>query len=233
MNKLIKKTIFAVLVSSAVVAAAPGYAASGESKPGLEQTVQFKKGSTEASYKGTVEGYDYHSYTFNAKKGQILNLLLDTPANAEAVLFGHDDYPGEGDYVLPEDGKYEVRVLQMRNFARDGKKSPYTLTIELNDKVEGINGSGADDADIQDLTKVIYQCKGNQKLEVVYVNTASSAYAIIQQMDEMIPLEIMPSASGAVYTAMDQNYSYKLYSQGETAELVEANDKPVLSACHN
>ncbi|EAS9441214.1 lysozyme inhibitor, partial [Salmonella enterica] len=31
--------------------------------------------------------------------------------------------------------------------------------------------------------------------------------------------------------AIDKNYTYKLYTKGKTAELVEGDDKPVLSNC--
>ncbi|MDJ3695386.1 lysozyme inhibitor, partial [Salmonella enterica] len=41
----------------------------------------------------------------------------------------------------------------------------------------------------------------------------------------------MKMASGATYEAIDKNYTSKLYTKGKTAELVEGDDKPVLSNC--
>lgn len=81
------------------------------------------------------------------------------------------------------------------------------------------------------ITKMHYACEGKQVLEVVYVNTDKDSYAIISQVDEMIPMKITRSASGAIYEAMDKNYTYKLYTKGNTATLVESKDKPVLSQC--
>lgn len=82
------------------------------------------------------------------------------------------------------------------------------------------------------ITKNKYVCEGNKILEVVYVNTAAgNAYAIISQAYEMIPMEIMKMASGANYQAIDKNYSYKLYTRGKNADLVEGDNQPILSQC--
>lgn len=87
----------------------------------------------------------------------------------------------------------------------------------------------ADNAD--EITKISYVCENNKVMEVIYVNTAKDSYAIINQMDEMIPMKIMKMASGANYEAMNKNYTYKLYTKGYNADLVEGKDKPVLSGC--
>lgn len=44
-------------------------------------------------------------------------------------------------------------------------------------------------------------------------------------------MKLMKMASGANYEAISQDYTYKLYTKGNTADLVEDNDKPVLSNC--
>lgn len=87
----------------------------------------------------------------------------------------------------------------------------------------------ADNAD--EITKISYVCENNKVMDVIYINTAKDSYAIINQMDEMIPMKIMKMASGANYEAMNKNYTYKLYTKGDNAELVEGKDIPVLSAC--
>lgn len=89
--------------------------------------------------------------------------------------------------------------------------------------------SMADNAD--EITKVSYVCENNQVMEVIYINTDKDSYAIINQMDEMIPMKIMKMASGANYEAMNKAYTYKLYTKGDNADLVEGKDKPVLSGC--
>ncbi len=42
-------------------------------------------------------------------------------------------------------------------------------------------------------------------MEVVYINTtAGNSYAVINQMDEMIPMQLMKIASGANYEAINK-----------------------------
>lgn len=83
-----------------------------------------------------------------------------------------------------------------------------------------------------DVNKTIYVCDQNQKMEVVYINTdTGDSYAVIHPNDEMLPMELMKMASGANYKTMDKNYTYKLYTKGEAADLVEGDDKPVMSNC--
>ena len=83
----------------------------------------------------------------------------------------------------------------------------------------------------RDIGRYVYTCDDNKTLEVVYVNSGKQSYAIINQMDEMIPMELMKMASGTNYQAISKNYTYKLYTKGKTADLVEGDDKPVLSEC--
>ncbi|WP_435351686.1 c-type lysozyme inhibitor [Morganella morganii] len=87
-------------------------------------------------------------------------------------------------------------------------------------------------AEGDEITKVSYACENNQTMEVIYVNTEKDSYAIINQMNEMIPMKIMKMASGANYEAMNKNYTYKLYTKGNNANLFEGNDKAVLTDCN-
>ena len=84
----------------------------------------------------------------------------------------------------------------------------------------------------EEVVKTIYSCNDNRTMEVVYINTnGGNSYAIINQVNEMITMRLMKMASGASYEAISQDYTYKLYTKGNTADLVEGNDKPVLSNC--
>lgn len=68
---------------------------------------------------------------------------------------------------------------------------------------------------------VNYACAGNEVLRVVYVNTAAgNSYAILMQQDEMIPMKLMKSASGANYKAISKDYTYQLWTKGKNADLV-------------
>lgn len=80
--------------------------------------------------------------------------------------------------------------------------------------------------------RYVYQCDGGKNLEVVYINAGGKSFAVINQVDEMVPMSQIKSASGANYKAISPNYTYKLYTKGKMADLVEGKDKPVLSNCH-
>ena len=103
-----------------------------------EIKVQFKKNTSSRAYKGSVTGYNYHQYSFFAKKGQVLKIdLSSNTGNADAYLFNKNlpdsvnlDMNKDG-YILPDPGEYQIRVLQMRAFANRGKKFTYTLKIEI------------------------------------------------------------------------------------------------------
>ncbi|EBO0021068.1 lysozyme inhibitor [Salmonella enterica] len=91
---------------------------------------------------------------------------------------------------------------------------------------------GLDPSAAEEVAKTIYSCNDNRIMVVVYINTNDgNSYAIINQVNEMIPMRLMKMASGANYEANSQDYTYKLYTKGNTADLVEGNDKPVLSNC--
>ena len=85
------------------------------------------------------------------------------------------------------------------------------------------------------ITAVNYACAGNEILRVVYVNTAAgNSYAIVMQQDEMIPMEVTRSGSGAKYKAISPDYTYQLWTKGRTADLYTddgGKDDVVLSDC--
>ncbi|AAP96060.1 lysozyme inhibitor [[Haemophilus] ducreyi] len=81
-----------------------------------------------------------------------------------------------------------------------------------------------------EITKVVYACKDKNTLDVIFVNTDKDSYAIINQVDEMIPMKNVKSASGAVYKPINPNYDYELATKGNTATLL-ANDKPIIEEC--
>lgn len=92
--------------------------------------------------------------------------------------------------------------------------------------------ANAQDAQLnKEVGRYVYSCEGGKNLEVVYVNAGNKSYAIINQVDEMVPMIQTKSASGANYKALSKNYTYQLYTKGKFADLVEGNDKPVLSNC--
>lgn len=77
-----------------------------------------------------------------------------------------------------------------------------------------------------------YACAGNEVMRVVYVNGADGkSFAILQQMDEMIPMAQEVSASGAIYKAISPDYTYTLLTKGKEASLEDDKGNPILSDC--
>lgn len=79
-------------------------------------------------------------------------------------------------------------------------------------------------ADETTVESINYACADNEILRVVYVNGADGkGFAIVQQMDDMIPMAQEVSASGAIYTAINPDYTYTLLTKGEEATLEDDN----------
>lgn len=77
-----------------------------------------------------------------------------------------------------------------------------------------------------------YACADNKIMRVVFVNGADgSNFAILQQMDEMIPLKQKISASGAIYKALGPDYTYTLLTKGKQAFLEDDKEERILSDC--
>ncbi|MFB2532146.1 MliC family protein [Paracoccus sp. p4-l81] len=73
-------------------------------------------------------------------------------------------------------------------------------------------------ADSVDNTK--YACDGNKVLDVVFLNTeAGNSYAVIHDMDELIAMKQVVTASGASYEPVSPDYKYRLDTDGSEATL--------------
>lgn len=85
-----------------------------------------------------------------------------------------------------------------------------------------------------DVTSLKYACKDNKILNVVFVNTAENSFAIISDMDELIPMKQVTTASGASYEAINPNYTYRLDTKGQEASLsakTEGKEEVVYADC--
>lgn len=104
--------------------------------------MEFTKGHDRAQYSGVIKGYDYDTYTFHALKGQKLRVSIPNEI-ATPVLFGagisdsvilsrySSALDDNGQYILPETGKYQLRILQTRNDARRNKAKKYRVNIQI------------------------------------------------------------------------------------------------------
>ncbi len=109
--------------------------------------VQFKKGASAATIKGTLKGDQTIDYSLQARAGQTMSVSFK-PSNArayfnvlppgstgEAIFIGSSS-GNEWTGTLPADGEYRIRTYLMRSAARRNEKSGFTLTV-------GISGNAA------------------------------------------------------------------------------------------
>jgi hypothetical protein len=109
------------------------------------QAVQFKKGASSATVKGTLKGDHTIDYKLRARAGQTMSVKLATSNGAnyfnvlppgsqgEAIFVGSTD-GNEWSGTLAADGEYTIRVYLMRSAARRNESAAYTLTV-------GVTGS--------------------------------------------------------------------------------------------
>jgi len=133
-----------LLMACALVAGSSwAFAADGiESRP-----LQFTKGASSATVKGSLKGDKTIDYKLRAKAGQTMSVTLKTSNSANYFNVLPPGSTGEAIFVgstggnewtgpLPADGEYTVRVYLMRSAARRNETADYTLTV-------GITGSAA------------------------------------------------------------------------------------------
>ena len=106
-------------------------------------TVKFPTGATQASYTDSFSGYGYIDYVFDAKANQTMTAEITKADGNRAILtVMKDGGPVETDAsqvqgwtgLLPENGRYTVRVGQLRNDARnDDKAVKFSLLISITD----------------------------------------------------------------------------------------------------
>jgi hypothetical protein len=113
-----------------------------ESRP-----LQFAKGSSSATVKGSLKGGNTIDYKARAKAGQAMSVKLATsnlsnyfnvlpPGSKDTAIFVGSTGGNEWTGPLPADGEYTIRVYLLRSAARRNETADYTLTV-------GITGSAA------------------------------------------------------------------------------------------
>ena len=129
---------YAALAASALVAMGAIAVPAAAQDHGRTERVQFARGTSSATLRGNVHGYDSVDYVVGARRGQTLTVSMRT-TNASAYF---NVLPSGGDTALdgaanvvnwrgalPANGDYVVRVYLMRNAARRDEHANYTLTV--------------------------------------------------------------------------------------------------------
>ncbi|UHQ20188.1 g-type lysozyme inhibitor [Lysobacter sp. KIS68-7] len=105
--------------------------------------VHFEKGSSSASMKGSLSGYDSVEYSLGAKAGQTMTVKITGSSNANFNVFAPGEKPGASTAIgtgsvgtdwsgtLPKSGDYTIQVFQMRASARRAEAVPFTIAFEV------------------------------------------------------------------------------------------------------
>jgi hypothetical protein len=128
-----------VVVGCALLAASAGAMAIDaiESKP-----IQFAKGASSATLKGSLKGDKVIDYKLRAQAGQTMSVTLKTsnasnyfnvlpPGSKDVAIFVGSTSGNEWTGPLPAEGEYSIRVYLMRSAARRNETARYTLTVGI------------------------------------------------------------------------------------------------------
>jgi hypothetical protein len=139
-----------LLAAFALAAAVPTLAAAAIET----RTVQFAKGASSATVKGSIKGDHTVDYTVRARAGQ--TMAVDLQSRHTALAFNVLP-PGSNDVAIPDaisrqawsgalpaDGEYKVRVYLPRSSARRGETASYTLTVGIDAGAGSAAGQGSD-----------------------------------------------------------------------------------------
>lgn len=103
--------------------------------------VEFSRGQSSTTIRGSIRGYDGIKYRVNVRGGQRLAVTMDSsnasnyfnilgPEGGEA-LFNGSISGNFADVIVPASGDYVVQVYLMRNAARRNEQARFTLRVEV------------------------------------------------------------------------------------------------------
>lgn len=135
-----KAAIAIVPVLGLLLAAAP--AAAQQKVP-----VQFARGASSATLKGSIKGDQFRDYVVNARAGQTLSVTMQTSNAASYFNVLPPGSTGEAQFIgsteglsfsgpVKANGNTTIRVYLMRSAGRRGEVANYTLTV-------GVRGAAA------------------------------------------------------------------------------------------
>ncbi|MGL6111595.1 MAG: hypothetical protein ACRC2B_16005 [Rubrivivax sp.] len=130
-------TFLSFLFAALVLVAAPSYA-----QPDIvKRPVQFAKGKSGATIKGSITGDQTIDYTLRAAAGQTMTVklsggssvnfnVLPPGSTGEALFVGSRD-GNNSTTALSTSGEYTIRVYQMGSAASGGRRSNFTLDVAI------------------------------------------------------------------------------------------------------
>lgn len=132
-----------VMTVSAALLALPATTATAQVAAERVERVQFARGASSATVRGRIRGYQMVDYLVNARAGQQMTVefasrgrftyFLVRAPGSEDNLFDGSTSGNSARLTLEESGNYRIRVFLMRNAARRGESSNYSLNIRVSD----------------------------------------------------------------------------------------------------
>jgi len=144
--------ILAALILAALITFATSTAFAGD---GIRtERVQFKPGTSSATIKGKIKGYETVDYVLEASKGQQMNVSMATnnganyfnilaPGENDVAMFIGSTSGKQFEGTLPKSGDYKIRVYMMRSAARRNEVANYRLEMIITGAAEKTNSSSA------------------------------------------------------------------------------------------
>ena len=134
--------------------------------------VQFKKGETGATLKGTIKGDQIIDYKLRAGAGQSMVVKFKPsnpsayfnvlpPGSDEAIHIG-SSAGNEFSTDLKTSGEYTIRVYLMRNAARRNESTNYTLDIGISGDVKKSSAPAADSTATVGNAALARQCNSDK-----------------------------------------------------------------------
>ena len=131
------RTMIPIVAGFAMLAAtAPAFA-----EPEIRhEQVQFQKGTSGATVKGSIKGRQVIEYRVRAVAGQNMDVTLKaSKTSAYFNVLATDDTPlfvgsvsgNQFSGLLPKDGEYTIRVYLMGNAASSNQSADFTLDIDI------------------------------------------------------------------------------------------------------
>lgn len=122
-----------------VTAATLPFAPIAEAQTAKPERVQFAKGKSARTIKGTLKGDQSRLFVVNLRAGQTMTVKLVasngstyfnvTAPGAQQAMFIGSTSGDTMQEVIPSSGDYAIDLYMMRNAARRGETTNFTITI--------------------------------------------------------------------------------------------------------
>ncbi|WP_416188811.1 hypothetical protein ACM67B_05590 [Neisseria sp. CCUG17229] len=221
--------LLSISALSIVFAAISPIATANNNKPVKAVDVRFRLGTSSITYKGSVRGYQFDSYRFYAKKGQVLNINYDTSDKDIDVSVRYLGKSSDNEFlttvnqILPFTGFYEVRVFQTRNGARKNNNlRPYVVTLAITNT---INQTALHTAQLGTINNnwIDYECHDGERVTVHYKISKAIATAEVKINGKIFNMKYDSESNSDITVFSGQGYQWSV-NNSEISNIHRANN---------